>query len=454
MVRKSLIGLFALMAIFLFEGWAFAGGPFVVDVVNRTGVAQRWIGDTLTWCADEGKLSASVDNAEAKQWIEDALSMWTNVKLSNASNAVVSTAVVTTEMDTSCHPGDIDIANYGDYVYTSDGPTVVIFDDTGDIIADLVGEQNREAVVGLSQPIASDASSLHITKGVAIFNGLLLDNGVLASTPSASADLFKATILHELGHLLNLDHSQVNYDVAKACVRNGVCDNSHVIPTMYPELLTPMQGAYLTRDDKVTLSWIYPSDDFESDFCTVTGEIFDAEGKPLKGVNVIAQSAAGGTASMVDARAFVSGVLKPSCYGDSRYYLRGLKPGVSYKVQYEQIGSEFTGASDFEPLDNPPGGFSAGMIESASGDTTVKCDSGGETIEMASVTIDTTNPCADFLDPDGTTSDTSSTGSSSSCSLAVAANAGSDITFVLLALFATVLPLALRRFRRVPEKKV
>lgn len=451
MHRKWRIIAVAAFLVLVAQAQAFAGGPFVVDMVNRTGVAQRWAGDKLTWCADEGKLSGNVDNAEAKQWISDALAKWTSVSLPNADNQGVASAVVQTEMDASCHPGDIGISNYSDYVYTTEGPSVVIFDDTGDIIADLVTEENRNAVVGLSQPIASDTSGLHITKGVAIFNGLLLDNGVLASTSSAAEALFKATVLHELGHLLNLDHSQVNYDVAKACVRNGACENSHVIPTMYPELLTPMQGEFLSRDDKVTISWIYPSQDFEKDFCTITGEIFDADGKPLKGVNVIAKSALGGTAPLVDARAFVSGVLKPGCYGNSRYYLHGIRPGVPYTVTYEQIGAEFTGASDFEPLDDPPGGFTAGMIESSSGETTVSCDEGGNTIEMSPVTIETTNPCADFVDPDGASTDTAASGESKGCSLATGADARHGLAGAVA--FASLIALALRRGRLLnPEK--
>ncbi|MFH1830650.1 MAG: hypothetical protein ABH871_07735 [Pseudomonadota bacterium] len=393
MRHQSLIVSLALFLLFAAYGSALAGGPFVVDMVNNTGVAQRWVGDKMTWCADEGKLSNSVNNTEAVQWINEQLAKWTGVTLKNASGQMVSTATIKTGYDPTCAVGDIDGTNYDAYVYTSEGPSVVIFDDTGDIVADLVGEQNRNAVVGLSQPIASDSSGLHITKGVAIFNGLLLENDVLSSDQSTAQELFKSTVLHELGHLLNLDHSQVNFDVAKACVRGGTCDNSHVIPTMYPELLTPMQGTPI-RDDTVTLSWIYPSSDFEDGFCTITGEIFDADGKALKGVNVIASSALGGTAPMVDSRAFVSGVLKPSCYGDSRYYLHGIKPGIPYKVTYEAIGSEFTGASDFEPLDNPPRGFPSGTIQSPGGDTTVSCSEGGQTIEMASVNIDTPNPCA------------------------------------------------------------
>lgn len=444
MFRKAITASFVIFAILIAEGIARAGGPFVVDVVNRTGVAQRWENDKLVWCADEGKLSDSVNNAEAIQWIADALTKWTSVTLKNASNQSVSTTAVQTQVDATCGVGDVDLSNYEDHVYTSTGPTVVIFDDTGDIIADLVGEENRNGVVGLSQPIASDAAGLRITKGVAIFNGLLLDNGVLASTSSASEALFKGTILHELGHLLNLDHSQVNFDVAQACVRNGTCENAHVIPTMYPELLTPLQGEYLTRDDKVTISWIYPTDDFEEDFCTIAGEIFDDDGRHLKGVNVIAKSALSGTAPMVDARAFVSGVLKPTCYGDSRYYLRGLKPNIPYKVVYESIGSEFTGASDFEPLENPPRGFASGTIETSGGDTTVTCNEGGQTTEMASVTIDTSNPCAGFEDTDTAAS---STEGKTGCSFVVL-NDGDLALLGLIMIFALIATPRLMRVRQ------
>jgi len=445
MLKKALTASFVIFVVLAIEGIARAGGPFVVDMVNRTGVAQRWENDKLVWCADEGKLSDSVNNAEAIQWITDALGKWTGVTLQNASNQSVSTTAVQTQINTTCGIGDVDITNYEDHVYTSTGPTVVIFDDTGDIIADLMGEENRNGVVGLSQPIASDASGLRITKGVAIFNGLLLDNGVLADTASTSEALFKGTILHELGHLLNLDHSQVNFDVAQACVRNGTCENAHVIPTMYPELLTPMQGQYLTRDDKVTISWIYPTSGFDDDFCTITGEIFDADGRPLKGVNVIAKNALGGTAPLVDARAFVSGVLKPTCYGDSRYYLHGLKPNIPYKVEYEAIGSEFTGASDFEPLDNPPRGFLSGTIETSGGDTTVTCTEGGKTIEMASVTIDTANPCAGF---EGAETAAPSSGGKSSCSFVMLC----DADMALLGLIMILMLAAIPRFARTSQR--
>jgi hypothetical protein len=443
---RALTSAAALVATIAAAGAAYAGGPFVVDMVGRTGVAQRWQDDKLTYCVDAGDLTSSVKNAEAMQWVTDALSKWTGVTLRDASNASVSTATIKAVRSSECDSVDIDITNYGKYVDDAEGPSYIIFDETGDIVALEMGEENRSSVVGLSMPIASDSEGLHITKGVAIFNGYILTSGVLASTQSEAEELFKATVLHELGHVLNLDHSQTNYDIATECERGGTCEGSQYIPTMYPELLTKMQQ-YPTRDDKVTISWIYPSDDFKDRFCTITGEVFDGDGLPLKGVYVTAARASGETSPLVDSRSMVSGVLKPACYGDGRYYLHGIVPGYDYSVTYEPIGSEFAGASDFEPLDNPPRGFPKGQVLSTSGETTVRCAEGGETIEMASTTIEVANPCegSDKLD----TSGDEGTGGSSSpfkCSLSAgAAASGAGAAELLMALPALCAIVARRR---------
>ncbi len=459
MLRKALLASWATLLLIASAGTAQAGGPFVVDQVSNSGTALRWTDDKMVWCADQGDLSSTVDNATAISWIVDALNKWTNASLKNKSNVDVSTTSIKTQLDSTCGFGDITVDNYWDHVFDVDGKTVVIFDDTGEIIADLMGEDNVDYVVGLSQPLEWDDSGLHITEGFAIFNGRLLSNGVLSADSDRAERLFKGTILHELGHLLNMDHGQVNFDLAANCDRDRECtpDSSDIwscectgaqyIPTMYPNLVTARQGYDLHRDDIVAVSWIYPTDDFENDFCTITGEIYDADGNPLKGVNVIAKSAQSTTAGKVDARAYVSGVLKTRCLGDSRYYLRGIKPNVPYTIEYEAIGSEFTGASDFEPLgDDSPFGSYSGTIESPSGDTTVYCTDGGQTIDMASVTIDTYNYCAssDNLD---TTSDSSS-GSTKSCSLYAFGTASLPYGLAILALLLFV-PRLRRSFQRI-----
>ncbi|MBN1283612.1 MAG: hypothetical protein JXA24_07570 [Proteobacteria bacterium] len=411
MPLRGTAALVAVLAAVLFSVSARAGGPFYVDDA-ASGTALQWENQTLKWCPDPGDLASSVPHDTAVQWITEALGKWTSVKLRNASNQLVDTTSVSTAMDAGCPVMNITVDNYLDYYNGDEGPTVVVFDETGEITAVFVGEENKDGVVGLSVPLASDSSGKFITKGIVIFNGLLLasDNTTLGSDLATKSSYYKATVLHELGHLLNLDHSQTNYEYVKDCELGSTCDNSTFIPTMYPELISTSQSD-LNRDDEVTISWLYPTPVLGSQFCLITGRILDGDDRPLKGVHVTATRAEGTTTPLVEARSFVSGAMYPSCDGDSRYYLYGIVPGRAYKVWYEAIGEDFRGASDFEPLDYPPKGFDAGSILGPDDATTVSCSQGGETIEMQDVKIDTANPCA------GTSTATTSSGSKTSCSL-------------------------------------
>lgn len=421
---------------------AFAGGPFI-----HNGVAARWENDTLSWCADTGKLSSGVDNAKAIQWVKDQFDKWATFKMLASANKQVTTSVFKHKQSTDCSAVTEDITdkNFEAMISGDTGPTLVVFDDTGKIF-ELFGAGYSETILGLTLPTTVDSTGKYITRGFTVFNGKMLTNGKLGTDTAKVQEAFQASMLHELGHLLGLDHSQVNYTIAQNCTPNGQCDGGANIPTMYPYLLTSEQGV-LHRDDRVTISWIYPSSDFESEFCTVSGEIFDANERPLKGVNVIASST---SSPAIDSRSFVSGVLNNLCEGDSRYYLHGLVPGTVYKITYEPIGSEFSDESGFEPLNNPPQGFSSGTIKTQDGETTVTC-SKGETVEMAPLTIETTNPCASSSNSStGNTSGSSSSSSSgkSTCSL-VGCATDPNILEVLF-LVAGVIPLAFaRRTRQV-----
>ncbi|MBT3182087.1 MAG: hypothetical protein HN337_06225 [Deltaproteobacteria bacterium] len=381
----------------LISSSVLAGGPFAVDTVNDSGVALRWGSNTLEWYLDPGAMASGYTNATGKEWVEDALDKWSNITIKNASLAAVNTCQFNASYQGELDE-DITVDNVSPYISTSSGHSAVIFDEDGEITASLMGESNKSTVVGLSAPLLSDSTGLYITKGFALFNGYVLSSGILASTESVEDALFQATILHELGHLINLDHSQVNDSVAQQCAnagtvysRNGSCaEGGQYIPTMYPELLTTLQGN-LARDDKVTLSWIYPNNTFDNDFCVITGQIFDDNGDPLKGVNVVARRVGGSEGmSYVDARSFVSGAMHTGCTGtDSSYYLYGIVPGQAYQVTYEALNTQYTGASGFEPCDDPPSGFESGTIAGTDGETTVSCEASGETVEMASQTVST-----------------------------------------------------------------
>ncbi len=151
----------------------------------------------------------------------------------------------------------------------------------------------------------------------------------------------------------------------------------------------------------------------------------------------------------------VSGVLYPACTADGHYYLHGIIPGKAYQVTYEQLSSEYTGASGFEPLDNPPSGFAAGTI-TKDGATTVSCETGGETIEMDALELDVTNPCGTMATPGGDTSGTDEEAASTSsegggrCQLALyaRASAASTMLVMLMGCIAAASILSVRRRTR------
>jgi len=375
-------------AILLNVHFADAGGPFVVDAVNDSGVVQQWQDKTLTWYSEDGDLSNSVNNAMAKQWVTDAINKWVGASLRGAGGVTQQTVDVTVKYAGSVGK-NIDVNNYTEYNNTSEGPTVIIFDKDGSITGD-IAPGNYHNIPGLSQILLSDISGTKIVKGIVIFNGLLMDEGTLTE------DEFKAAIQHELGHLFNLDHTQVNLDIANACDLGGTCADAQYIPTMFPELKTVRQGTELKIDDKATLSFIYPSSNYQNSFCTIRGEIQDQNGRPLQGVNVIARRVGDGLSlTKEDARSMVSGVLYPACHADGHYYLGGIVPGKTYEVIYEPLTSKYSGMSGFEPLSNPPTGFDSDVIPVAEdGSTTVSCDQGGMTIEMQAVEVPVANPCA------------------------------------------------------------
>lgn len=426
----------------LWSGGLYAGGPANVESVKNSGIPLRWKDNTLEWYTDPGRLSSQVDNVTGAQWVKDLFDKWEAVKLSNVDNEMVSTTAFKAVYKGAVS-ADITKTNYIPFLSptSSETRTVIIFDSNGDIVADMYGEEARTGFAGLTACVLPDGPDLHCQRGFSLVNGALLDSSTLGADPAARQEKLKASMLHELGHLMNLDHTQVNEDIASDCDADlsKPCPLGNYIPTMYPHLVTATQGV-LHRDDEVTVSWLYPSDAFTSDFCTITGEIFDINKKPLKGVNVIARRYnEGDTETRVDARSFVSGALRQGCTGDSRYYLFGLIPNHRYQVTYEALNPEWVAASSIEPLDPPLTGFKGGIILPPSEELSVYCDGGGQTIEMAALQInDATNPCSD--------QDTSSTpppgGGSSKCSLSP------DVDYSPISVLCLMVAIAAIIFRR------
>ena len=383
MKRKLLLTL----AVALFSAVLIAGGPWVVDEQTNSGVPARWTDNKILWFSDAGPLSTTVTNDTAVPWMIAAFEKWVATTLRNSEGVSESPVNVTVEYGGSVGY-DITVDNYGEFWNEASGPTVVIFDATGEILEQIYGVPN---VLGLTNDPVLDDSGIYIVKNTAIISGKVLDDSIITE------EQIRAVMTHEAGHLLNLDHSVVNHDLAAECsISEDPCANATVIPTMYPQIKSYVQQNPID-DDIISLGFIYPRDWFTSNFCTIRGRILNQDNCPVQGVHVVAFRVGEGDAeARADARGMVSGILYPACYGNGDYYLAGIIPGKTYKVFYEPV-PYFSGASGVEPLgEDSPSGFESAYITRNGDEVLISCDDAGGYITMDDVNFELESYICDY----------------------------------------------------------
>jgi hypothetical protein len=167
--------------------------------------------------------------------------------------------------------------------------------------------------------------------------------------------MFKATIVHELGHLVGLDHAQINLN----CLTSAPCSPEDLagVPTMFPVLLDASQ-ATLRTDDRAALSVLYPASNFSSTTGRIQGHVLFSDGQtPAQGYNVIARLVSDPrrtAVSCVSGFLFTAGAGNPLVPGTGNdtnlfhgsrdqsligyYDIAGLPPG-SYTIEVEGINN-------------------------------------------------------------------------------------------------------------------
>lgn len=134
-----------------------------------------------------------------------------------------------------------------------------------------------------------------------------------SSVPSDRYDL-QALAVHEIGHLLGLDHS----GLASAA--------------MYPNLArgtSPLR--VLSTDDVLGISSLYPAEGFFATRGSVQGQVRTPSGSPVFGAHVVVVEGSG------------KPVVSTLTETDGSYYVRGLDPG-SYSAYAEPLDAPLTGA--------------------------------------------------------------------------------------------------------------
>ena len=299
---------------------AFAGGP----LATRDGapVVHDRFTFPITYKVDLGSLG-TLDNLQATALVDECFSKWGDVAtstiyFSNDGNLGV----------------DVDASNYGTYWNSGDGINPVVFDDNGAIMDAVYGVGGKDSVLGF----ASFSSGLYIGEGFVVLNGNFADD-------SGNPGVLKATIVHELGHFIGLDHCQINTQYSS----DGDLTNDKYVPTMFPfQTDNDTSLAELNPDDEAALTLLYPVG-ADSVYGKISGTVVRNDGSPVLGANVVAVMVGNEDMNQFSS---VSDYYRQSTGAFEMHVLPG-----TYKVFIEPINTAFTGGSSVGPYAETLYGF-------------------------------------------------------------------------------------------------
>src|SRR5262249_27921446 len=135
--------------------------------------------------------------------------------------------------------------------------SVVIFDNTGEIIKGIYGEGQEQNILGFASP---RLAGTNFSRFIALMNGFLASNEATV----------RSTMVHEFGHALGLDHTQVNQQFA----HNDNVEDDRYVPTMYPTSTDDDSTLVdLNPDDVASISRLYPNAQHAQTYGVIRGRL-------------------------------------------------------------------------------------------------------------------------------------------------------------------------------------
>lgn len=300
----------------------FAGGPIQV---LPGGSFLRWSpAQPVGFAIDQGPLSDLIANEQGAQLVRNSAGVWENVETSSLEF-----------QDLGFLDRDVQTQDDLQAVLGAPNRSAIVFDADGALTNALLGAGASQTVLGFASAFANPAGAEFLT-GVVILNGT-----------KAQQSTFPQVVIHELGHLIGLDHSQ---GLLENAFGPGSLDLRQHLPIMFPFVFgTGPSEPQL--DDIVWLSWMYPRETtLQEETGTIRGRAFRRSGFPLANANVVAvQVEEQEDGALVESReVFVSNVSDFLLTGDGAYELPGLPPG-KYVLYIEPIHDSFVNGSSVGP---------------------------------------------------------------------------------------------------------
>lgn len=303
---------------------ARAGGPLLTNR-NCAPVVFPESAMPIPYSIDQGGLG-DFSNSQAAAIVDDCFGVWQSAPTASISfqNAGFLAADVTQD-------------NIKKFFDDADGVNPVIFDTDGGIINAIYGRGASDYIIGFS----GSASDYDANGGRYYTEGLSLLNGRFTQEPfNWGPELFKATFVHEFGHFIGLDHSQINLKY----VHDDNTTDDIYIPTMFPTSTdddTPL--ADLNPDDKAALTMLYPAgvSSVDAAYGRISGKLYWRSGLPARGANIVAVKQGDERMSQF------SSVSDYCMQGDGSFEML-VTPGT-YSFFVEPVYPLFTGGSSVGP---------------------------------------------------------------------------------------------------------
>ncbi len=321
---KPLSRLFFYFVIISFiPAFMFAGGP----LYTMNGKAARYQSNVISYKLDRG-LFGIFTSAQARTLANASFKVWEDVASSN---------VMFQHTDADTLTVDVNGTNFLQYTtltdFKYDGINPIIFDSDGSITDALFGTGASASVIGFAG--SGDANNDgYFDEGESVMNGVFANGGVNSFT----LEEWKSTFVHEFGHFLGLDHTQINGEY------ENVASMTIYIPTMYPfATANDVPLGDLNLDDIAAISALYPEASFATSTGKISGSITRANASVVRGANVIAIST--GSDSLMNRISTVSDYFEQNT---GNYTVTGLTPG-SYVIRIEPIDPNFIEGSSVGP---------------------------------------------------------------------------------------------------------
>lgn len=257
-----------LIAMLLFPIHARSAGYLEFDV---NGTPYKWDSATDIQFFLDGSNLGAISKASADTIVNTAFTTWSSLPGATLTfNDAGDTADITTA----------NLSSFVDFngVTCPTADFVVVYDDDGSIFTSLFGASAASGILGLASPSVLSNATKKITCAYALLNGAL----------ASDSDTLEYTVMHEFGHAQNLEHTEINGDLAN----NLIAGDDLYIPLMYPVIpqspTIALTGGFngLKLDDQFSLLYVYNQALLNSE-PKIKGKVLDKKGDGVLGVNVI-----------------------------------------------------------------------------------------------------------------------------------------------------------------------